>query len=152
ISDSDHWDNFHLVLEASISGGAKGTALGAVSFRAAPRSARLPDGYMAHVNIWKEFATGTLFRNHQQERNNKPLAIVEGRPHGNDTPFRLEIIADGPLMEVICNGKKVASVRDPDPIDHGHIILSVMENRPDDDPVMFTIRRITIRELTASPR
>jgi hypothetical protein len=59
------------------------------------------------------------------------------------------VVAQGPLLEVICNGKKSVSHWDREPCERGQIVLSVLENnfRADVEPLVFTIRRIDIREL-----
>src|SRR5262249_30308650 len=61
-SASDHWDNFHLVMEAKITGGEKGGTTGALGFRARSGPGRLADGYLAYVNLWSRLTTGTLFK------------------------------------------------------------------------------------------
>ena len=132
-----------------IPGGEKGSATGGLGFRAQNGPTRLPDGYLAYVNLWSRLTTGTLFKNQGQERNQDPFVVVDKAQHGEDKWFTLEVLAQGSLLEVTCNGKKSVSHWDREPYKSGHVVLSVMENnfRADVEPLVFTIRRIEIREL-----
>ncbi len=140
------WEDFHLVLEAKVTGAEKGGSLAGLSFRAKLGDHALPDGYWLALGSAQKFRTGTLFKLSQNDEFPEPFRVVQKFVHAREAWFRLELLTQGPIVKAFCNGQTLFQFEDREALaSRGHVILSV--RGAGGSPVTLAIRRLEIREL-----
>jgi hypothetical protein len=77
----------------------------------------------------------------------KELLVLDKAPHGPDEEFTQEVIADGPKITVLVNGKKTVEWTDPDYAKRpkGHFAL-----QQHDPGSRVSFRKIEVKELPAT--
>lgn len=111
-SEKDDYDNFHFRIEAKIND--KGNS--GQYFRTA-FGPGFPKGYEAQINATHgdPIRTGSLYPSFGKlsADDRKAITVMKDAPHGPDEFFTQEVIADGPHIKIIVNGKTTVDWTDP---------------------------------------
>lgn len=111
-SDKDDYDNFHYRVEAKIND--KGNS--GQYFRTA-FGPGFPKGYEAQINATHSDAirTGSLYPafGKLSAEDRKKITVMNTAPHKADEFFTQEVIADGPHITILVNGKQTIDWTDP---------------------------------------
>jgi formylglycine-generating enzyme required for sulfatase activity len=138
----DDFENFHLLAECQINeGGNSG-----VYFRTPFGQAK---GYEAQINVSHHdpIKTGSIHPHGAGLWAFQDMLVVKEAPHRIDEWFTLEVIARGPLLRILVNGKKTVEWEDPQyRLKRGHIALQHFGAG-----TVVRFRKIEIKELPPTP-
>jgi hypothetical protein len=141
-SERDDYADFHFRVEAKIND--KGNS--GQYFRTA-FGPGFPTGYEAQINATHtdRVKTGSLYpdpRTTLKDFKDK-IAVLDKAPHKADEFFTQEVIAVGPKITILVNGKKTLEWKDPDfRYKKGHFALQAH-----DPGSVMTFRKIEVKEL-----
>jgi hypothetical protein len=117
------FENFYYRVEAKINDKGNSGQYFRTRFEAG-----FPAGYEAQINATHgdQIRTGSLYpdgRGKLGEHRDKIL-VLKTAPHGPDEWFTQEVIADGPHIQILVNGKKTVDFTHPNPVFiKGHFAL-----------------------------
>jgi hypothetical protein len=122
-SERDDYDNFHYRVEAKIND--KGNSGQYFRTQFGPG---FPKGYEAQINATHgdKIRTGSLYPSFGKlsESDRAKILVLNTAPHGPDEFFTQEVIADGPHIRILVNGKQTIDWTDPNnTFTKGHFAL-----------------------------
>jgi hypothetical protein len=139
-SEKDDYDNFHYRIEAKIND--KGNSGQYFRTQFGPG---FPQGYEAQINATHgdPIRTGSLYPAGGLGKFRKEITVMNTAPHKPDEFFTQEVIADGPKITILVNGKKTVEWTDPDHrFKKGHFAL-----QGHDPGTVVTFRKIEYKPL-----
>jgi len=141
-SDRDDYTDFHFRVEAKIND--KGNS--GQYFRTA-FGPGFPTGYEAQINATHgdPVKTGSLYPDSRTTLKNfrDKITVLDSAPHKPDEYFIQEVIAVGPKITILVNGKQTIEWEDPEfRYKKGHFALQAH-----DPGSVMTFRRIEVKEL-----
>jgi hypothetical protein len=124
-TDRDDYENFHYRVEVKIND--KGNSGQYFRTKFAPS---FPPGYEAQLNATHtdQIRTGSLYPDGRAKLGapelREKILVLKTAPHGPDEWFVQEVIADGPRIRILVNGKQTVDFTHPDPVfTKGHFAL-----------------------------
>ena len=105
-----------------------------------------PQGYEAQINATHgdPIRTGSLYPAGGLSKHRKEITVMNTAPHKADEFFTQEVIADGPHITILVNGKKTVDWTDPDnTFTKGHFAL-----QGHDPGSVMTFRKVEYKPLT----
>jgi hypothetical protein len=141
-TERDDFENFHFLIEAKIND--KGNS--GQYFRTA-FGPGFPKGYEAQINATHgdEVKTGSLYPNpgFGMAKFRDKITVLKDAPHKPDEFFTQEVIANGPKITILVNGKKTIEFEDPEHrFKKGHFALQAH-----DPGSIMTFRKILVKEI-----
>lgn len=109
--------------------------------------AGFPAGYEAQINATHgdPVKTGSLYPDSRTPlaKHRKEITVLDNAPHKPDEWFTQEVIAVGPKITILVNGKKTLEWEDPDALyKKGHFALQAH-----DPGSIMTFRKVEVKEL-----
>jgi hypothetical protein len=120
-TEGGDYDNFRYRVEAKIND--KGNSGQYFRTKFGPN---FPQGYEAQINATHAdpIRTGSLYPAGGLGKHRKEITVMNTAPHKPDEFFTQEVIADGPHIVIMVNGKKTVDWTDPDnTFSKGHFAL-----------------------------
>jgi hypothetical protein len=142
-SQRDDYENFHYRIEAKIND--KGNS--GQYFRTA-FGPGFPQGYEAQINATHgdPVRTGSLYPAGGLGKFRDKITVLKDAPHKPDEFFVQEVIAIGPKITILVNGKKTVEFEDPEfRYKKGHFAL-----QGHDPGTVVTFKKIEVKELPPS--
>jgi hypothetical protein len=141
-SERDDYTDFHFRVEAKIND--KGNS--GQYFRTA-FGPGFPTGYEAQINATggDRIKTGSLYPDSRTtlRKYRDKIVVLDTAPHAPDEWFTQEVIAVGPKITILVNGKKTLEWEDPEPrYLKGHFALQAH-----DPGSIMSFRKIEVKEL-----
>jgi hypothetical protein len=141
-SERGDYENFHYRVEAMIND--KGNSGQYFRTQFGPG---FPKGYEAQINATHgdRVKTGSLYPASPDMRKVKEIQVLDKAPHKPDEWFTQEVIAKGPHIVILVNGKKTVDWKDPEwRYKKGHFAL-----QGHDPGSVVKFRKIEVKELPA---
>jgi hypothetical protein len=139
-SEKGDYTDFHFRIEAKIND--KGNSGQYFRTQFGPG---FPQGYEAQINATHAdpIRTGSLYPAGGLGKYRKEITVMNTAPHKADEFFTQEVIADGPKITILVNGKKTIEWTDPDyRFKQGHFAL-----QGHDPGTVVTFRKIEYKPL-----
>ncbi len=140
-SERADYRDYHLRIDARINDHGLGGVLTRATFgpMSPPNNPNSPNGFLASIN-----STGSVVS------KTGSMRLIGGNAMSGSQPppppgewFAMDVIAEGPLVKVVMNGKTTANLRDADGLfPAGHIALSLRNAQ-----ALIEFRQIAIKEL-----
>jgi hypothetical protein len=141
-SEKADYDNFHYRVEAKIND--KGNSGQYFRTQFGPG---FPRGYEAQINATHgdQIRTGSLYPSFGKisEADRAKILVMKTAPHAPDEFFTQEVIADGPHIRILVNGKQTVDFTDPNSTYlKGHFAL-----QGHDPGTVVTFRKIEVKPI-----
>jgi Domain of Unknown Function (DUF1080) len=141
-SDRDDYTDFHFRVEAKINDHGNSGQYFRTAF-----GPGFPTGYEAQINATHtdEVKTGSLYPDPRTTLKNykDKITVLKKAPHEPDEFFTQEVIAIGPKITILVNGKQTIEWEDPEyRYKKGHFALQAH-----DPGSVMTFRKIEVKEL-----
>jgi hypothetical protein len=141
-SERGDYKNFHFRIECMITDKSNSGQYFRTAF-----GPGFPKGYEAQINATHgdRVKTGSLYPADADLRANKDIQVLDKAPHKPDEWFTQEVIAIGPKITILVNGKKTIEFTDPKArFKEGHFALQ------QHDPMsVVKFKKIEVKELSA---
>jgi hypothetical protein len=143
-SQRDDYANFQYRVEAMINDGGNSGQYFRTEF-----GPGFPKGYEAQINATHRdrVRTGSLYPSQGLDKYKDKIVVLDTAPHKPNEWFTQEVIAVGPKITILVNGKQTIEFTDPEyRFKKGHFAL-----QGHDPGTVVKFKKIEVKELPASP-